>query len=120
MKKNVFINGKRFSLDESYVIDKRNLEILDAPKVKKIAGEIAMARLNDSCDAVANIAVMCFKDLMADLLEEYPLIKSDAVKVQTFRETFLKLMEDYDTGVFNKDHIRSYLKKDKIRRVWKP
>ena len=120
MSKTIFINGKRYSVDDEYYVDIRNLKILDAPKVKKMASQIAMDRLNDACDAIANIAVMTFKDLMDDLLEDYPLIKSDAVKVETFKDTYLKLMEDYDSGEFNKDHLRAYLKKNKISRVWKP
>lgn len=116
----IHINGKRYEVDRDYIIDQRNLKILDAPAVKKMASEIAMARLNKSCDAIANLALMTFKDLMQDLHEEYPLIKNDAVKLESFRELFLKYMEDYDSGIFSDDDLRAYLKKTKIKRVWKP
>lgn len=116
----IHINGKRYEVDRDYVIDTQNLKILDAPAVRKMASEIAMSRLNKSCDAIANLALMTFKDLMQDLLEEYPLIKNDSVKLETFRQLFLKYMEDYDSGIFSDDDLRTYLKKNKIRRVWKP
>ena len=116
----IHINGKRYEVDRDYVIDRKNLNILDAPMVKKMASEIAMAKLNKSCDAIANIALMAFKDSMEDLLAEYPLIKNDAVKLESFKELYLKYMEDYDSGVFTDADLKTYLKKNKITRIWKP
>lgn len=116
----IHINGKRYEVDRDYIIDQRNLKILDAPAVKRMASEIAMARLNKVSDIIANLALMAFKDSMDDLLSEYPLIKHDAVKLENFRELYLKYMEDYDNALFTDSDVNTYLKKNKIRRVWKP
>lgn len=116
----IHINGKRYEVDRDYIVDQTNLRILDAPAVKKMATEIAMARLNKVSDAIANIALMAFQDSMSDLLSEYPLIKHDAVKVEKFKELYMKYLEDYDNGVFTDSDVNTYLKRNKIRRIWKP
>lgn len=93
-----------------------NPNSLSFQKVKQVATEIAMERMNEMTSVICNIAVMTFIDCMEDLGIRYPDIEVSTA--EEFSTKFKQYMEDYDSGCFNKADLENYCRKNKIKDVW--
>jgi len=87
-------------------------------QIKQIAMNIALEHLNKLSGTMLNICMMAYIDIMADIKESHPMIDPKIIDPKVFRDKVEKYLTDYDNNEFNSDHVKAYVGKNRIKKVF--
>ena len=87
-------------------------------QIKKIAMDIALKEINKQSAILMNICMMAYLDIMNDIKETHPMIDKTVIDPIKFRDIIEKYISDYDNGIFNEDHLKNYVGKYRVRKIF--
>ena len=88
-------------------------------QIKQIAMNIALEHLNKLSGTMLNITMMAYMDIMQDIKESHPMIDPKIIDPKVFRDKVEKYLTDYDNNEFNSDHVKAYVGKNRIKKVFR-
>ena len=87
-------------------------------QVKQIALGIALEQINKDSAILLDICMMAYIDTMAEIKDTHPMIDKNVIDPKNFKEKIEKYISDYDSGIFNADHLKNYVGKYRVRKVY--